>query len=243
MTTRVDFSRSAVSRYIQLSTLFLARIESGEWPVGEQIPTVEQLATEFSVARATVRQALDVLGAEGVIERFRAKGTFVTRLTRKALSIDVPTDWSGLVIEPAGAEMIVRDLRKDIVPARVRHEIGHLAPAYWCWTRTHVRDGEPYYAGDAYVEAGLAARIPAGAMETMTTLRALKEIEGVHIAQVKQTLTVGMADVLVAGVLDIPLNAPVAHVYRTAIDDSGTIVFLGEGVYRGDMIRMEFTVT
>src|SRR3546814_18407821 len=57
----VDFSRSAISRYIQLATLFRRRIESGQWPLGSQIPTVDRLADECGVARATIRQALDLL--------------------------------------------------------------------------------------------------------------------------------------------------------------------------------------
>ncbi|MFX6226298.1 GntR family transcriptional regulator, partial [Acinetobacter baumannii] len=52
----VDFSRSAVSRSLQLATLFRRRIESGQWPLGSQIPTVDDLASECGVARATIRQ-------------------------------------------------------------------------------------------------------------------------------------------------------------------------------------------
>ena len=33
--------KSNVSRYIQLASLFRSRIESGEWEVGAQIPTVK----------------------------------------------------------------------------------------------------------------------------------------------------------------------------------------------------------
>jgi predicted transcriptional regulator len=67
----LDFGRSAVSRYIQLTTLFRRRIESGQWPVDQQIPTVEALALECGVARATIRQALGVLEDEKLIERYR----------------------------------------------------------------------------------------------------------------------------------------------------------------------------
>ncbi|HTI67715.1 MAG TPA: GntR family transcriptional regulator, partial [Caulobacteraceae bacterium] len=64
---RADLTRSAVSRYIQLATLFRRRIESGQWPVGGQIPTVDDLAADCGVARATIRQALGTLEAEGFV--------------------------------------------------------------------------------------------------------------------------------------------------------------------------------
>src|SRR6478609_1695308 len=70
----LDLSRSAVPRHIQLTTLFRHRIEQGAWKTGQQIPTVDELAAECGVARATIRQAMDQLEVEGLIERFRAKG-------------------------------------------------------------------------------------------------------------------------------------------------------------------------
>ena len=73
----IDLNRSSVSRYLQLASLFREKINSGQWKVDQQIPTVEDLASEYGVARATIRQALDQLGRDGLIERFRAKGTFV----------------------------------------------------------------------------------------------------------------------------------------------------------------------
>ena len=55
-----------------------------------------------------------------------------------------------------------------------------------------------------------------------------------------RTMTIGMADVERRFVvLQIPLNAPVAQVRRIALDRQGTIVYVGEGVYRGDAIAME----
>ncbi len=77
MFSQVDLTRSDVARYIQLATLFRSRIEQGVWKPGERLPTVEELAAECGVARATIRQAMDSLAEEGLIQRFRAKGTFV----------------------------------------------------------------------------------------------------------------------------------------------------------------------
>jgi GntR family transcriptional regulator len=37
----------------------------------------------------------------------------------------------------------------------------------------------------------------------------------------------------------MPLNAPIGVVYRSVVDRSGFLVFIGEGLYRGDMIRVD----
>ena len=65
--------------YVQLVTLFHRRIESGEWPVGQQVPTLDDLTAEFGVARATIRYAIGFLEREGLIGRYRGRGTFVLK--------------------------------------------------------------------------------------------------------------------------------------------------------------------
>ncbi|MEG0043563.1 MAG: UTRA domain-containing protein, partial [Massilia sp.] len=42
-----------------------------------------------------------------------------------------------------------------------------------------------------------------------------------------------------AELLQLPLNAPVAHVARTAVDANGCLVFIGQGIYRGDVVRLD----
>ena len=111
----VDLSRSAVSRYIQLASLFRRRIQAGQWQVGAQIPTVEELAAECGVARATIRQALDILQIEGLIERYRAKGTFVRPRPHDQIWCEVATDWSGLLMsrQDAVIEVLVDERGKQ----------------------------------------------------------------------------------------------------------------------------------
>ena len=116
----IDLNRSAVSRYIQLATLFRRRIEQGSWKPGERIPTVDELAAECGVARATIRQALDQIEADGLIERFRAKGTFVRDApATNRLWCEVETDWSGLLRSREGAEIEVLGERKAIAGSAV----------------------------------------------------------------------------------------------------------------------------
>jgi GntR family transcriptional regulator len=52
------------------------RITDGEWQPGEALPTVNQLAAHYDVARATVTRVLRVLEAEGLIRVVPRWGTF-----------------------------------------------------------------------------------------------------------------------------------------------------------------------
>lgn len=236
---RADLSRSSVSRYIQLSTLFRRRIESGQWRVGQQIPTVEELSEEFGVARATIRQALGILEGEGLVSRYRAKGTFVNEAPQAQLWCEVKTDWSGLLRSREGAEIELLHEEQGSAPPQQHHPIGTLAPAYRHLRRRHGRDGKPFLLADVYIDERLAPKIPRAAFTSMTALKLASSAPGVKIEDARQTLTIGMADIETATLLDLPLNAPVCQVNRTAVDHKGRIVLIANGLYRGDVVRLD----
>lgn len=70
--------------YLRILETLRARIAKGDWRVGEQIPTDEELMRHFGVSRFTVRAALDVLVADGIIKRYRRRGTFLIARPRGA---------------------------------------------------------------------------------------------------------------------------------------------------------------
>lgn len=235
----VDLDRSAVSRYIQLASLFRRRIEAGTWPVGQQTPTVDDLSAEFSVARATIRKALDALAEDGLIERHRAKGTFVRQRPRQQLWCEVATDWSGLLSSRDNAVIEVLSDERGTQPPDVPHHIGALAPSYRRLTRRHSLQGSPFLLAHLHIDERLSARISKKDLQNKTALRLVSDIRGLKIKDARQTLTIGTADVETSELLDIPINAPIAIVHRTVVDQAGCLVFIGEGLYRGDMIRID----
>ncbi len=66
-------------RYQQLRDDLAAQIARQQWRPGDAIPTEAELAKLYNVAVGTVRKAVDVLVAEGLLERFQGRGTFVRR--------------------------------------------------------------------------------------------------------------------------------------------------------------------
>jgi GntR family transcriptional regulator len=234
----VDLNRSAVARYIQLASLFRRRIDAGEWAVDQQIPTVDELAAECGVARATIRQALDMLESERLIERYRAKGTFV-RQRRRPLWCEVATDLSGLLAPREDAVIEVLSDQRRQQATDVPHPIGALAPAYRRLRRRHSRHDAPFLIATLHIDERLSARVSRKDLESKTALRLVSDIPGVKIKDARQTLTIGTADVETSDQLDVPLNAPIAIVHRSVVDRSGCLVFFGEGLYRGDMVRID----
>jgi len=237
--TRVDFSRTGVARYIQLASLFRRRIESGLWAPGRQIPIVDDLAAECGVARATIRHALGILENERLIERYRAKGTFVLERPQGQIWCEVATDWSGLLMSRKDAVIEVLSDERGQQPPHVPHPIGDLAPSYRRLRRRHSRLGAAFLLADLYIDERLSRRIPKKDLVSKTALRLVSEIPGLKIKDARQTLTIGTADVETAERLDTALNAPIAILHRSVVDRAGCLVFTGEGIYRGDAVRID----
>ncbi|WED23769.1 GntR family transcriptional regulator [Vibrio sp. JC009] len=63
--------------YRQIADAIREKIGSGDYKVGEALPTEAQLREEFSVSRVTVRQALKLLIENGELESVQGSGTYV----------------------------------------------------------------------------------------------------------------------------------------------------------------------
>lgn len=63
--------------YLQLADILRDRIASGEIPVGRRVPSQMELEQEFDLSRNTIKKALDVLKAEGLLETAPGRGLFV----------------------------------------------------------------------------------------------------------------------------------------------------------------------
>jgi DNA-binding FadR family transcriptional regulator len=62
-------------------------IEAGSLQVGEQLPSERELAEQLGVSRSTVREAVQFLGAMGLVEIRHGSGTFVRA------DGDLPSEW------------------------------------------------------------------------------------------------------------------------------------------------------
>jgi DNA-binding GntR family transcriptional regulator len=62
----------------QLAANLRGKITSGELAVGDQLPSVRELAKTYDVAIGTVQQALRQLRDEGLVVTWQGRGTYVT---------------------------------------------------------------------------------------------------------------------------------------------------------------------
>jgi GntR family transcriptional regulator len=77
------------------------------------------------------------------------------------------------------------------------------------------------------------------------TGRPLLERLALHHAdmrRIQQTLTIGEADIELARRLHVHESAPIAELRRIVRDGSGTIIYFGHLFFRGELVRLDFSV-
>src|SRR6056297_797900 len=65
---------------LHVANQLVSAIKSGEYEIGDRLPTEEELAEKTGVSRASVREALAALRLGGIIRTEVGKGTFVEQV-------------------------------------------------------------------------------------------------------------------------------------------------------------------
>ena len=104
--------------------------------------------------------------------------------------------------------------------------------------RVHHRDGQPYCVINIYLDEKIFRRNPKR-FRTEVVIPLLTSMPRLKIAEAHQVLTISAADIEVAQLLRLPVNAPVAEVRRVFKDDKGIVIYVAHATYRGDAIRLE----
>jgi GntR family transcriptional regulator len=232
------FGATPIPRYVQLADLFRHRVDKGEWLAGTKLPSIDELMSQFDVARVTVRQAIALLADEGLLSPQRGRGTFVTEKAGARRRLRVETTLGDLVEMYRGDRPEHSTLEEAMVSPAIKPNEGIAAPRYFHMRRVHSRDGERYCVIAIYIDHRVFRRAPTRFRRELV-LPVLASLADLKIASGRQTLTISKSDVETSRLLGIALNTPMAEVRRVLCDADGTIIYLADVSYRGDYIHLE----
>ena len=146
--------RRPIAVYLQLKTLLLEEILSGQYGTDQRLPTEHALCSQHAISRTPVHRALAELAAEGVILRHRRRGSFVNPhwLRRNTRSLDlrviVPEGpWEDLLRKASGeanlsvATVDLRDLHQSVVHAVAEGRAPDIAVIDSVWVREFAAAG------------------------------------------------------------------------------------------------------
>jgi len=206
--------------YQRLRDELAQRINRQDWRPGELIPSESELAGAHGIAVGTVRKAIDLLVADGVLERRQGRGTFVRR-ARFNSSL-----FRFFRFQSERGERRVpesRILRRETMPApsAVASALGLEAGSEVIFlSRLRLVDGEPLLAEEIWIErrrfAALVDLDTDGFGDLLYPL--YEDLCGVVVTSAEETLTVEIADPLKSRLLAREPGAPLVVIERIAFD-------------------------
>jgi len=229
---------SPVPLYLQIADSLRDRIARGVWQQGETIPTLEQIADEFDVARVTARQAVQLLMTEGALTPQRGRGTFVSATAPTLKPVQVVTTLAALVEMYQATTQQLLTVEENRRRPPITTADGVLAEHYVHMKRVHSSDGLPYCVISLYLEDKIFSMSP-DRFRGELAIPTLVELAPRSIAKARQTLTIGSADAETARLLRVPTDSPVARVQRVFNDPENVVIYYADVVYRGDAVKVE----
>ena len=231
-------SASGVALYVQLASLLRHRIASGQWPVGHRMPSVEQMANEFGVARVTVRQAFAILVQEKLVTSLRGRGTHVSGTPAK-VGTGLRSAINDMLVGRSDFQIQLLEKSRVIKLPVGLAERGHALDSYVRLRKLHLHDGLPFCLIDLYVASSVFRKFPKGSESRFKIGRLMREVKDCPLGALLQTMTVEPADFMIAKELGCSFSAPVAKIRRVTLDDADQIVYAGWFWYRGDRFILD----
>ncbi|WP_419993690.1 GntR family transcriptional regulator [Streptomyces boninensis] len=207
-----------------------------------RLPTEEQLAAHYGVSVLTLRQALKELEEEGLITRHRRRGTFIEEAARRATPVRLFGSVDAIVAQQSGERTVVLGHGPAPVPVEVAEHFPDLAEVVTYRRLRHDGEtGEPTNWAENAVRPDAAAGIDPADLERWPMTKVLRDVAGVRISRITDTVEARLADPETAELLGVPLCSPILYYTGVSYDGDGRVVDVARIRYRGD--RFAFSVT
>lgn len=228
--------------FIRVFQLLRRRLETGEWPVGTQVPTIEQLMSEYDVSRATIREAMAQLEREKLVSRTRGRGTFVTGNITNERWLILPSDWHGLAGHIDKLNSKVVELESGPGTPQLLQGEGEAFRTYWRTRRlNYTETGQPYSLTEIYLARDVFRRAP-GKFSKRPIVPLLANMYPGLVQSAVQRTTITTAGVETAEHLQIEIGSAVAEVRRIARDGQGRVIYLAQIYYPARYLAIETTL-
>ena len=225
-------SEGRALKHVQVREYVRALVSGGA--PGTPAPSERELVQRFGVARMTVRQAMDALVVEGLLERIPGRGTFVARPRRapsRVIGFTEEMSRRGMLAE--SQTLLAR--REQAGPGVARALNVSEGDAVIHWRRLRRADAVPMSIEDAYLNEVL---IPGFLQSGMpTSLYDALGARGLRPTWAEDSITADAASADEAMLLEMAAGAPVLRHSRRALAGD-KVVEVSRTVYRSDRFTL-----
>ncbi|MFB7330686.1 GntR family transcriptional regulator [Streptomyces adustus] len=229
--------RLRADRARQLADLIRHQLLAGRFPDGA-LPHETTLAADYRASRNTVRQALDLLRAEGLVERLPGVGTVVVA-QKFPHGLDRLMGLAETLREHGQVTNEVRTVGPVPAPSPVADRL-HVPPGTDVLYIERLRrlNGLPLSLDLTYIPLDIGAALLGEDLENTDIFRLLETLTGTPLGHAEISLEAVNADAHSAAVLQAPRGAAVLMLERLTYLADGRPVDLEFIRFRGDRISM-----
>jgi DNA-binding GntR family transcriptional regulator len=232
-------------KYHRIADTLRAEIQSGELQPGERLPAETALTARFDVALPTLRQAIGVLRAEGLIESRHGIGTFVkeTRRRQRRSRNRYGRARDDQQLLTADLEHRIVFAGRETVPTHIAEAMNVAPGTEVVARRRHLHDkstGQLEEVGASYIPADIATGtfLEEPTVVPKALFLCVEDISGKRYAHARDAWVSRLPSAEEADLFDLAPGAPVLHVIHSAWADDGTVLEVSESVWPAD--RMMF---
>lgn len=209
--------KSKVPKYLQIREAVRGLVESGLVPEEQTIPPERDLADWFGVSRMTVRQAVDELVREGMLEKRLGDGTFVKdqKLTGRMQGFGGFSDEVALSGKQTHSMMLSRIVMRAPEQIARRLEIRSGETSVIRIERVRYVDELPISHQISYLPFNLCYPILEADLNVASLYNHLTKTAGLVMKAGKETIQAVIADKTSAELLQIPAGEPCFLLCRT----------------------------
>jgi len=227
MMTKVSsiYDRSRNPLYVQVASVMRQRIEGGVWQVGDQISTLEELEKEFGVARITIRQGIEMLREEGLLEALQGRGTFVSGRPRHDRWLNLATDFESMVSTIRDNVLRRSHVEENTAPPPLGEGEGKLDDSYVFIRSVQYKNDVPFSVVNVHLARSIYER-DRHRFAHSAAVAMISELEDITITHAHQTLTIGVADPETAELLKVGLGEPTGDCRLILCDQNDVAIYV-----------------
>ena len=222
--------------YAKTANAIRQQIAQKVWKQGDRLPSESELCREFGVSSITVRRAVGMLVAEGLLVRIQGKGTFASGDHTLVLGPPQLTSFTQ-DMERRGWRSSARVVSVSFAPASaavaMKIGIAEGAPTIVI-KRVRIADDAPVAIQTAHLPRLFFPGLETYDFSRESLYRVLERIYEVKPANAAETYRASVADADEAELLAVSPGSPVFRVERLTSDGTGRRIELVESVVRGD---------
>ncbi len=230
--------RQGLPLYYQVMRDLKEQISSGKLQPGSRLPSEADLTGRYGVSRVVVRQALQILEEQGLIQRERGRGTFVSQQVIDDAAPLLTGSLEDLIHMSPETTLHVAEFRLVKATADLAEVFATAVDADLFFVkRVRLVDEKPLAVLTNYVPFEIGARISLNDLTRQPLITLIERQAGVRIEWASQLYEAVAADQELAELLEVDPLTPLLKLTLTVYSADGGVVDLAHVFYRSDRYK------